>query len=44
MFLTVDCHAYLAPYECHTIYYLKEIIQGNKKFVNCDNVRYLSLP
>ena len=40
----MDCHAYLAPYECHTIYFLKAIIQGTKKFVNCDNVRYLSLP
>ena len=40
----MDCHAYLAPYECHTIYFLKAIIQGTKKFVGCDNVRYLSLP
>lgn len=43
-FLTVECHAFLAPYECHTIYFLKSLIRGEKKFIHCDKVRYLSVP
>ena len=43
-FLAVDCHAYLAPYENHTIYFLKDLIMGKKKFISCDRIRYLSLP
>ena len=37
-------HAYLPSYECCTIYWLKEIVQGTKKFIHCDKVRYLSVP
>ena len=44
MFLTVECHAYLAPYECHTIYFIKALVQGAKKFMHADKVRYLSVP
>ena len=44
MFLTVECHAYLAPYECLTIYFLKSIISGSKRFINSDRVKHLSLP
>ena len=36
MFLTVECHAYLAPFECHTIYFLKSIVGGSKRFINND--------
>ncbi len=43
-FLAVDCHAYLAPFENHTIYFLKAIVQGTKKYISCDRVRYLSVP
>ena len=44
MFLTVECHAYLAPFECHTIYFLKSVVSGSKRFIDNDRVRYLSLP
>ena len=40
----MECHAYLAPYENHTIYFLKALIQGAKKFIHNDSIRYLSLP
>ena len=40
----MECHAYLAPYECHTIYFLKALIQGVKKYVSNDRVRYLAIP
>ena len=40
----MDCHAYLAPYECHTIYHLKDLVQGTKKFISCESVKYLSVP
>ena len=43
-FLTVEVKAYLAPYESHTIYFLKELIQGQKKYLHCDRIRYLSVP
>ena len=36
MFLTVECHAYLAPFECHTIYFLKSVVSGGKRFINND--------
>jgi len=29
--LTVDVRAYLPPYECVTIYHLKDLISGAKK-------------
>ena len=44
MFLTVECHAYLAPFECHTIYFLKSIVSGSKRFINNDKIKHLSLP
>ena len=43
-FLVVECHAYLAPLDCHTIYFLKQIINGQRKFLHCDKVQYLSVP
>ena len=30
-FLTVDCHAYLPPYDNLTIYFLKDLVSGAKK-------------
>ncbi len=30
-FLTIDCHAYLPPYDTLTIYFLKDLIGGRKK-------------
>ena len=30
-FLTVDCHAYLPPYDNLTIYFLKDLVSGTKK-------------
>jgi hypothetical protein len=42
--LAVECHAYLAPFECHTIYFIKALVQGVRKFVHCDKIRYLSIP
>ena len=44
MFLTVECHAYLAPFECHTIYFLKSIVSGSKLLIDNNRVRHLSLP
>jgi len=55
-FLTVACKAYLSSYETVTIYFLKgkcplltvtacaDIVAGRRKFVKCDDVRYLYLP
>ena len=43
-FLAVECHAYLAPLDCHTIYFLKQLINGQRKFLHCDKVQYLSVP
>ena len=40
----MQCHAYLASFENHTIYHLKSIVYGDKKFISNDDVRYLSLP
>ena len=30
-FLTIECHAYLPPYDNLTIYFLKDLIRGHKK-------------
>ena len=43
-FTTVDCRAYLPPYDCVTIYFLKALISGKKKFLHADAVQYLSVP
>ena len=43
-FLAVECHAYLAPLESHTIYFLKKLINGERKFLHCDKVKYLAVP
>ena len=43
-FLTVECRAYLAPLESNTIYFLKSLINGQRKFLHCDKVQYLSVP
>ena len=40
----MECHAYLAPYECMTIYFLKSLIDGSKKFIHQDKVKFLSVP
>ena len=42
--MTVDCSAFLAPLECHSIYFCKQLVRGEKKFVKCENARYLSVP
>ena len=55
-FLTVACKAYLSSYNTVTIYFLKgeypsltvtvcaELVAGQKKFVRCEDVRYLYMP
>ena len=43
-FATVECRAYLPPYENVTIYFLKGLITGVKKFIHTDKVQYLSVP
>ena len=55
-FLTVACKAYLSSYETVTIYFLKgkyrltpmtirvDLVAGKKKFVPCNDVRYLFMP
>ena len=40
----MECRAYLAPHDCHTIYFLKSLINGERKFIHCDKVQYLSVP
>ena len=40
----MECHAYLAAYECNTIYFLKALIMGDKKYIHADKVKYLSVP
>ena len=40
----MECKAFLAPLECHSIYFCKQIVRGEKKFVKCDKVCYLSVP
>ena len=43
-FATVECRAYLPPFENVTIYFLKALITGSKKFIHTDKVQYLSVP
>ena len=31
-------------HECVTIYFLKDLVRGQKKFLHCDRVKYLSVP
>ena len=34
----------MPPYDCVTIYFLKALISGRKKFLHADRVAYLSVP
>ena len=43
-FTTVECRAYLPPFENVTIYFLKALINGTKKYLHADRVQYLSVP
>ena len=43
-FLTVDGKAYLPPHDNVTIYFLKDLMSGKKKFVSQDRVRHISVP
>ena len=43
-FASVECHAFLPPYENVTIYFLKDLIMGRKKFISTDRINYLSVP
>ena len=53
-FLTIDGNAYLSAFDTVTVYFLKDLVAGNKKckcapngnmlVVNCDNVRYVNVP
>ena len=53
-FLTIDGNAYLSAFDTLTVYFLKDLVAGNKKckclpngnmpVVNCDNVRYVNVP
>ena len=42
--MTVDVKAFLPNYEVTSIYWLKSLIRGEKKFVKADKIRYLSVP
>ena len=43
-FATVECRAYLPAYENVTIYFLKQLVAGKKKFLHADRVQHLSVP
>ena len=34
----------MPPYQCLSIYFMKDIIRGSRKLLPCDGIRYLSLP
>ena len=53
-FLTIDCNAYLSPFDTLTVYFLKDLVGGHKKckckpngnmpVVNAERVRYVNVP
>ena len=43
-FAVVECRAYLPAYEQVTIYFLKDLVMGTKKFLHTDRVQHLSVP
>ena len=43
-FLTVDVKAYLPPFENTSIYWLKDIISGEKKYIHQDDVKHITMP
>ncbi len=42
--MTSEVKAYLPPKDGVTIYHLKELASGEKKYVKCDAVKHLSAP
>ena len=43
-FLTIDCHCYLPPYQCVSIYFLKDLISGKKKRIANKDVEHVTIP
>ena len=43
-FLASEVKAYLPSIDCVTIYFLKDIASGDRKFIKSDFVKHLSVP
>ena len=44
LFTQVDVGAYLCPYENVTIYHMRDLVSGKKKFIKADAVKVLHVP
>lgn len=43
-FLTVDCGAYLGPYETMTVPHMKELASGQRRLIKSKDVKHISIP
>ena len=43
-FLTLDVKAYLPEYKHVTIYFLKELVSGEKKYIKQKDIQHLQIP
>ena len=43
-FLTLDVKAYLPDYKAVTVYFLKDLVSGEKKFIKQKNIQHLQIP
>ena len=43
-FLSAEVRAYLSSYDTMTIYHLRDLANGKRKIINCENVRVYQVP
>ena len=43
-FIAIDCKGYLPAFNTVTIYFLKDLIEGKRKFVPMDRVNHIHVP
>jgi hypothetical protein len=44
VFLTAECRVYLPSLQSVSIYFLKDIIAGVRKWVHCDDIKHIYCP
>ena len=40
----MDCHKYLPPYHCVTVYFMKDLVAGKKKAVKNTDIVHVAAP
>jgi len=42
--MSAEVRAYVPPYHTVTIFHLRDLAEGKRTIINCDNVKYINIP